>query len=336
MVARKKATSSSQSSASRPAAYTKPLQKLVDETRSFGRLPKSKRGHSAADRYERNLHVRLYRQKVAARKKGTVTTSALSHVEVQPRGRHLAETTEHQSFQIVLGWLWERYNTVCNLCKYEEKCIPTWVEEALAECTACKEGSECVFMKNHYAQRQSKHMAPEAFPIASPIVVPSPEAFTRGIHQLVHSKLLELTKDEQQEVLSKLLEGACSKIPYLQTFIYCLGAQMSCAVFMIWAHWLEPHFPKHMFFDQHMIHMILDQQSHFTTDFVVKFLLEAFKSMCPSEESRETLIQWLYENIIKNPQAIIEDKQFGQYIYGTRSAQGPAGRVHCPDSGQVQ
>ena len=63
MVARKKATSSSQCSASRPAAYTKPLQKLVDETRSFGRLPKQKKGDSAADRYERNLYMRLWRHK---------------------------------------------------------------------------------------------------------------------------------------------------------------------------------------------------------------------------------------------------------------------------------
>ena len=71
MVARKKATSSSQSSASRPAAYTKPLQKLVDETRSFGRVPKQKKGDSAPNRYERNLYMRLYRQKVAARNKAT-------------------------------------------------------------------------------------------------------------------------------------------------------------------------------------------------------------------------------------------------------------------------
>ena len=79
-------------SITRPAAYTKPLQKLVDETRRFGRLPKWKKVDSAADRYERNLRMRLWRQKVAARKKGTVTTSALSHFEVQPRGRPLAET----------------------------------------------------------------------------------------------------------------------------------------------------------------------------------------------------------------------------------------------------
>ena len=63
MVARKKATRSSKSSASRPAAYTKSLQKLVDETRRFGRLPKQKKGDSAADRYERNLYMRLWRQK---------------------------------------------------------------------------------------------------------------------------------------------------------------------------------------------------------------------------------------------------------------------------------
>ena len=63
MVARKKGTRSSKSSASRPAAYTKSLQKLVDETRRFGRLPKQKKGDSAADRYERNLYMRLWRQK---------------------------------------------------------------------------------------------------------------------------------------------------------------------------------------------------------------------------------------------------------------------------------
>ena len=33
------------------------LQKLVDETRRFGRLPKQKKGDSAADRYEKNLYM---------------------------------------------------------------------------------------------------------------------------------------------------------------------------------------------------------------------------------------------------------------------------------------
>ena len=50
-------------SITRPATYTKPLQKLVDETRRFGHLPKWKKVDSAADRYERNLRMRLWRQK---------------------------------------------------------------------------------------------------------------------------------------------------------------------------------------------------------------------------------------------------------------------------------
>ena len=59
--------------------------------------------------------------------------------------------TEHQSFQIVVKWLWERYSTVWNLCKDEvdksfKPCWPTWVVEAVADCAACREGSECAFM----------------------------------------------------------------------------------------------------------------------------------------------------------------------------------------------
>ena len=52
-----------QSNAPHPAALTKPLQKLVDEIRSFGRLPKCIMGASADDRYEYNLYQRYYRHK---------------------------------------------------------------------------------------------------------------------------------------------------------------------------------------------------------------------------------------------------------------------------------
>ena len=52
-----------QSNAPHPAALTKPLQKLVDEIRSFGRSPKCIMGASADDRYEYNLYQRYYRHK---------------------------------------------------------------------------------------------------------------------------------------------------------------------------------------------------------------------------------------------------------------------------------
>ena len=59
----KQASSSSQSNAPHPAALTKKQQQLVDEIRSFGRLPKCIMGASADDRYEYNLYQRYYRHK---------------------------------------------------------------------------------------------------------------------------------------------------------------------------------------------------------------------------------------------------------------------------------
>ena len=52
-----------QSNAPHPAALTKPLQKLVDEIRSFGRLPKKNMGDSAEDQLENKLYWRYVRSK---------------------------------------------------------------------------------------------------------------------------------------------------------------------------------------------------------------------------------------------------------------------------------
>ena len=49
-----------QSNAPHPAALSKPLQKLVDEIRSFGRLPKKNMGDSAEDQFEYNLYKRYW------------------------------------------------------------------------------------------------------------------------------------------------------------------------------------------------------------------------------------------------------------------------------------
>ena len=57
--------------------------------------------------------------------------------------------TEHQSFQTVVRWLWERYSTVWNLCEHEvDQIWPMWVEEAVAECAACQTGSGCAFLED--------------------------------------------------------------------------------------------------------------------------------------------------------------------------------------------
>ena len=220
------------------------------------------------------------------------------------------QVTEHQSFQIVLGWLWERYNTVCNLCKYKDKHIPTWVEEALAECTACKEGNVCTWLKNQYAQSKPA-VAPDAFPSDLPTCV-SPWKLLR----LFRSKLLELAQDESRTAfcLAYMIVRSCDTIPSFDKDVHWT-APMTCAFLMILAHWLEPCY----LFDQKTIHMLLDQQLCPTTEVsvvvqVAKFLLQAFKSIYPSKRIREAFIQWLYENIIRNSQAIIEDKQFGQNL----------------------
>ena len=52
-----------QSNAPHPAALTKPLQKLVGEIRSFGRLPKKNMGDSAEDQLENKLYWRYVRSK---------------------------------------------------------------------------------------------------------------------------------------------------------------------------------------------------------------------------------------------------------------------------------
>ena len=63
MVAKKKATSSSQSSSSHPVALTQAQQNLVDETKSLGRVPKRKKGSSPDDQRENKLAKRFYEQK---------------------------------------------------------------------------------------------------------------------------------------------------------------------------------------------------------------------------------------------------------------------------------
>ena len=63
MVAKKKATSSSQSSSSHPVALTQAQQNLVDEIKSLGRLPKRKKGSSPDDQRENKLAKRFYEHK---------------------------------------------------------------------------------------------------------------------------------------------------------------------------------------------------------------------------------------------------------------------------------
>ena len=60
---------------------------------------------------------------------------------------YMEGVTEHQSFQIVVSWLWEGYHAACRLCGQDGIIFPIWVEEAVAECAACKEGAECIFMQ---------------------------------------------------------------------------------------------------------------------------------------------------------------------------------------------
>ena len=63
MVAKKKATSSSQSSSSHPVALTQAQQNLVDEIKSLGRVPKRKKGSSPDDQRENKLAKRFCEHK---------------------------------------------------------------------------------------------------------------------------------------------------------------------------------------------------------------------------------------------------------------------------------
>ena len=68
---------------------------------------------------------------------------------------YMEGVTEHQAFQIVVSWLWERYRTVCRLCDQVDVHLPIWVEEALADCAACQEGSVCTFMEDQEARSKT-------------------------------------------------------------------------------------------------------------------------------------------------------------------------------------
>ena len=63
MVAKKEAGTSSQSSSSRPAALTQKQKALVDQIRSFGRVPKRTNGTSPEDQRENKLAKRFYDHK---------------------------------------------------------------------------------------------------------------------------------------------------------------------------------------------------------------------------------------------------------------------------------
>ena len=58
-----KASSSSQSNAAHPVALTKKKQKVVDDIKNFGRLPKKNTGDSEEDKWEYKLYWRYYNHK---------------------------------------------------------------------------------------------------------------------------------------------------------------------------------------------------------------------------------------------------------------------------------
>ena len=58
-----KASCSSQSNAAHPVALTKAQQKVVDDIKKFGRLPKMNTGHSEEDKLEYKLYWRYYNHK---------------------------------------------------------------------------------------------------------------------------------------------------------------------------------------------------------------------------------------------------------------------------------
>ena len=58
-----KASCSSQSNAAHPVALTKAQQKVVDDIKKFGPLPKKNTGHSEEDKLEYKLYWRYYNHK---------------------------------------------------------------------------------------------------------------------------------------------------------------------------------------------------------------------------------------------------------------------------------
>ena len=66
--------------------------------------------------------------------------------------KYAGSVTEHKAFQIIVSWLWARYCAACKICGQADVVFPPWVEEALAECTACHEGSACTFLADQVAK----------------------------------------------------------------------------------------------------------------------------------------------------------------------------------------
>ena len=89
----------------------------------------------------RHSWVAVYRNKLlqARKKRPTRTKSYQAGV-----------VSEHRAFQIALSWLWGRHDLCCNSAEPR----PSWVIDALADCSKCQAGELCEFMDNVRAREQ--------------------------------------------------------------------------------------------------------------------------------------------------------------------------------------
>ena len=60
------------------------------------------------------------------------------------------QVSEHQAFHITLSWLWGRHDLCCS----SREPRPSWVIDALADCSKCQAGELCEFMNNLRARAQ--------------------------------------------------------------------------------------------------------------------------------------------------------------------------------------
>ena len=96
-------------------------------------------------------YVALYYNTTLQQKhKKRPTRSKTFHASTSGKGDPKAEhLPEHRAFQITLKWLWARHESCINPAPPR----PSWVVEALADCSLCKDGVVCNFMEHIRARK---------------------------------------------------------------------------------------------------------------------------------------------------------------------------------------
>ena len=119
---------------------------LPEDTTKSG-LTCVERGKGKAPCYVALYYNTTLQQKHKKRPTRSKTFHASTSGKGDPKAEHLPE---HRAFQITLKWLWARHESCINPAPPR----PSWVVEALADCSLCKNGDKCSFMEHVRGQGQ--------------------------------------------------------------------------------------------------------------------------------------------------------------------------------------